>query len=47
MIKYGEEKLHELIIEIWEEWKPEEWARAVLTPIYKKGDKLCVTITEV
>lgn len=47
MIKYGGKKLHnrihELLIQIWAQEKvPENWSRAVLKPVHKKGDKtLC------
>ena len=45
LIKMGPEKLasclHRMIVRIWEvEQLPEEWKEGVISPIYKKGDKL-------
>lgn len=44
-IKYGEEALHQAIYDvcqkIWnKEELPEEWNKAIVVPLHKKGDKL-------
>ena len=39
--------IHKLIIFIWsKEELPEEWKGSIIVPIYKKGDKQIVVITE-
>lgn len=44
LIKYGgdelRKRLYELIVEVWNsEEMPEEWAKAVIIPLHKKGDR--------
>jgi len=45
LIKYGGDELHQVIFELCQKiWKdeqlPEEWNKAIVVPLHKKGDKL-------